>query len=36
MAKSYFDPKDVNERVEQVLIKEGEVSAGLPWRSAIH
>jgi tRNA-(ms[2]io[6]A)-hydroxylase len=36
MAKSYFDPKDVNERVEQILIKEGEVSAGLPWRSAIH
>jgi tRNA-(ms[2]io[6]A)-hydroxylase len=36
MAKCYFDEKEVNERVEQILIKEGEVSAGLPWRSAIH
>jgi tRNA-(ms[2]io[6]A)-hydroxylase len=36
MAKCYFDEKEVNQRVEQVLIKEGEVSANLPWRSAIH
>ena len=36
MAKCYFDENEVNQRVEQILIKEGEVSAKLPWRSAIH
>ena len=36
MAKCYFEDVEVNQRVEQILIKEGEVSANLPWRSAIH
>ena len=36
MAKCYFDDKEVDQRVEEILIREGEVSAELPWRSAIH
>ena len=36
MAKCYFDNEVVDKRTEEILIKEAEVSANLPWRSAIH
>jgi tRNA-(ms[2]io[6]A)-hydroxylase len=36
MAKCYFDSEVVDKRTEEILIKEAEVSANLPWRSAIH
>jgi tRNA 2-(methylsulfanyl)-N6-isopentenyladenosine37 hydroxylase len=36
MAKKYFDSNDVEKRIEEILIKEAEVTASLPWRSAIH
>tara|TARA_B100001287_G_scaffold125390_1_gene105665 strand:- start:972 stop:1550 length:579 start_codon:yes stop_codon:yes gene_type:complete len=36
MAKCYFKENEVDQRVEQILVKEGEVSSNLPWRSAIH
>ena len=36
MSKCYFDSEVVDKRTEEILIKEAEVSANLPWRSAIH
>lgn len=36
MAKNYFDSNDVEKRIEEILVKEAEVTASLPWRSAIH
>ncbi len=36
MAKIYFPETEVNERVEEILIKEAEVTESLPWRFAIH
>ena len=36
MAKCYFDSLQVDNRVEQILEKEAEVTSSLPWRSAIH
>ena len=36
MAKCYFDSEVVDKRTEEILIKEAQVSANLPWRSAIH
>ena len=36
MAKRYFPESEVNSRVEQILIKEAEVTESLPWRYAIH
>ncbi len=36
MAKVYFPENEVDERVEEILIKEGEVTESLPWRCAIH
>lgn len=36
MAKCYFNDQIVEKRVDQILIKEAEVSSSLPWRSAIH
>jgi len=36
MAKLYFSDDEVNNRVEEILIKEGEVTQSLPWRCAIH
>lgn len=36
MAKCYFDSKQVDSRVEEILDKEAEVTSSLPWRSAIH
>jgi len=36
MAKTYFTDKEVDERVEEILIKEANVTSTLPWRSAIH
>ena len=36
MAKLYFPESEVNNRVEQILEKEAEVTESLPWRCAIH
>ena len=36
MAKLYFPECEVNNRVEQILEKEAEVTESLPWRCAIH
>ena len=36
MAKCYFDHDVVDQRTEEILTKEAEVSKNLPWRSAIH
>lgn len=36
MAKVYFPENEVDDRVQQILIKESEVTESLPWRSAIH
>ena len=36
MAKLYFTDDEVDQRVEEILIKEAEVTSSLPWRSAIH
>jgi len=36
MAKVYFPEKEVDSRVEEILIKEAEVTESLPWRCAIH
>jgi tRNA 2-(methylsulfanyl)-N6-isopentenyladenosine37 hydroxylase len=36
MAKCYFDHDIVDQRTEEILTKEAEVSKNLPWRSAIH
>jgi len=36
MAKIYFSDDEVDQRVEEILIKEAEVTSSLPWRSAIH
>ncbi|MCB9188800.1 MAG: tRNA-(ms[2]io[6]A)-hydroxylase [Flavobacteriales bacterium] len=36
MAKIYFPEKSVNDRVKQILEKEAEVTASLPWRPALH
>ena len=36
MAKLYFNDDEVDQRVEEILVKEAEVTSSLPWRSAIH
>lgn len=36
MAKVYFPHEKVDERVQQILEKEAEVTANLPWRPALH
>ncbi|MEC8968742.1 MAG: tRNA isopentenyl-2-thiomethyl-A-37 hydroxylase MiaE [Bacteroidota bacterium] len=36
MAKRYFSADEVDARVEQILIKEAEITESLPWRYAIH
>ena len=36
MAKVYFHENDVDKRVEEILVKEAEVTQILPWRCAIH
>ena len=36
MAKLYFPESEVNNRVDQILEKEAEVTESLPWRCAIH
>jgi tRNA 2-(methylsulfanyl)-N6-isopentenyladenosine37 hydroxylase len=36
MALLYFPENEVNKRVEEILIKEAEVTESLPWRCAIH
>ncbi len=36
MAKVYFDDKEVDERVQEILAKEAEVTKGLPWRPSLH
>ena len=36
LAERYFSTEDVASRLEEILIKEGEVIEYLPWRPAIH
>ena len=36
LAERYFSTEDVESRLEEILIKEGEVIEYLPWRPAIH
>ncbi|CAG5086600.1 tRNA isopentenyl-2-thiomethyl-A-37 hydroxylase MiaE [Parvicella tangerina] len=36
MAKVYFLDEEVNNRVQEILAKEAEVTEGLPWRPALH
>tara|TARA_B100001939_G_scaffold27575_1_gene22071 strand:- start:52 stop:633 length:582 start_codon:yes stop_codon:yes gene_type:complete len=36
MAKVYFPENEVDKRVEEILVKEAEVTQSLPWRCAIH
>ncbi len=36
LAERYFSTEDVETRLEEILIKEGEVIEFLPWRPAIH
>ena len=36
LAERYFSTEDVASRLEEILIKEGEVIEFLPWRPAIH
>lgn len=36
MAKVYFPEEDVDKRVQEILVKEAEVTEGLPWRPALH
>ena len=36
LAERYFPTEDVESRLEEILIKEGEVIEYLPWRPAIH
>ena len=36
MAKVYFLENEVDKRVEEILVKEAEVTQSLPWRCAIH
>ena len=36
LAERYFSTEDVETRLEEILIKEGEVIEYLPWRPAIH
>jgi len=36
LAERYFPTEEVESRLEEILIKEGEVTEYLPWRPAIH
>lgn len=36
LAGHYFTKQEIEERLEEMLIKEGEVTEYLPWRPAIH
>ncbi len=36
LAKKYFDPGEVVERLAVFVQKEGEILAGLPWRPSLH
>lgn len=36
LAERYFSTEDVESRLEEILIKEGEVIEFLPWRPSIH
>lgn len=36
MAKIYFPHQEVEDRVQEILTKEAEVIASLPWRPALH
>ena len=36
LAERYFSTEDVESRLEEILIKEGEVIEYLPWRPALH
>jgi tRNA-(ms[2]io[6]A)-hydroxylase len=36
MAMLYFPENDIINRVEEILIKEAEITESLPWRCAIH
>ncbi|MDG2228079.1 MAG: tRNA-(ms[2]io[6]A)-hydroxylase [Flavobacteriales bacterium] len=36
LAERYFSTEDVESRLEEILIKEGEVIEYLPWRPAMH
>jgi len=36
LAKRYFPSEEVETRLEEILLKEGEVTEFLPWRPAIH
>ena len=36
MATHYFSEEEIKERLEELLIIEGEVTSKLPWRPAIH
>jgi len=36
LAERYFPTEEVETRLEEILIKEGEVTEYLPWRPAIH
>lgn len=36
LAKKYFDPERISERLDFILRKEGEIVSGLPWRPSLH